>query len=285
MPHRANLELELDAARRAVLDRHASVIAAGHHPDMPLTAAHAFRPPSDMTPAQGLGLVAAMALVLLGGIATGHLIEIVGVRLAAVVLFGVATGASVGLGALPLGGGRPLSVVERFALLGTLTIAIASGSPMAIALVPAVVHASVARVLFASLDDQTTLIEKAARASHPLAPSFIAPYCRRLTAVWATLFAASAAVTAVLALAGADEARRAWTGWIFWSLACAFSLGEFFWRKAWFRYYGPGPLDQILARVFPPQNTSRGRRSAAYVRSMREELARLAEAKRSGQRA
>jgi uncharacterized membrane protein len=276
--------LELDDAQRAVLDRHASVIADRHHPDVALTASHVFRPPSDMTAAQGLGLLAAMALVLLSGFATGHLIEAFGVRAAAVLLFALATGASVGLGGISLGGGRPLSVVERFAILGTLTLAIATGAAAAIAMVPAVVHLLVARVFAASLLDDETLIEKAARMAHPLAPPFIAPYCRKLTAVWAGLFAASAVITAVLAIRGLLDAHRAWTGWIFWTVLAIFSLVEFLWRKAWFRYYGPGPFDRFLSRVFPPGNTPRGRRSAAYVASMRSELARLAEAKRTATR-
>jgi uncharacterized membrane protein len=169
-------------------------------------------------------------------------------------------------------------------LLGTLAFAAATASATALAVVPALVHAAVARVLLQSLDDETTLIEKAARMSHPLAPAFIGPYCRVLTAVWAGLFAASAVVTSVLALGGAFAAHRAWTGWAFWLLLGVLSFFEFFWRKAWFRYYGNGPIDRLLERAFPPQNTVRGRRSAQYVRTMREELARLAEAKRAERR-
>jgi uncharacterized membrane protein len=275
--------LEIDDAQRAVLDRHASRIAGSHDPDVPLTASHVFRPPSDMTAAQGLGLLAAMALVLLSGFATGHLIETFGVRAAAVLLFALATGASMGLGGLAPGG-RALSFLERLAILGTLTIAIATGAAEAIALVPAIVHALVARALLSSAGDEESLIEKAARISHPLAPAFIRPYCRKLTAVWAGLFAASAIVTATLALGATLDAHRAWTGWMFWTVLGIFSFVEFFWRKAWFRYYGTGPFDRLLARMFPPQNTARGRRSAAYVASMRSELARLAEAKRTSMR-
>lgn len=281
MTKESGTAFELDDARRAVLERHATVIAERHRPDVPLTASHVFRPPSDMTPAEGLGLLAAMALVLLSGFAAGHLIVLLGVRAAALMLFVLAAAASAGLGTVAVERGRPLSVPERFAILGTLTIAIATGSTAAIGLVPAIVHALVARVLFASLDADETLIEKAARISHPLAPPFIRPYCRRLTAVWAGMFGASALVTAMLAASGADAAHRAWTGWIFWAFVTAFCAVEFFWRKAWFRYYGPGPLDRVLARIFPSANTNRGRRSAAYVARMREELARLAEAKRT----
>ena len=46
---------------------------------------------------------------------------------------------------------------------------------------------------------------------------------------------------------------------MFWALLSAFCFVEFFWRKAWFRYFGRGPFDRLLARIFPPENTERGR--------------------------
>jgi hypothetical protein len=211
----------LDDARRAVLLRHARVVAQTGDPDTPLTAAHAFRPPPDMTPAQG-----------------------------------------------------------RVLLFSALVAAFLFDSMTALMLIPAFVHLAVARLLLASIDDDVSLIEKGARLSHPLAPAFIGPYCRKLTAVWGTAFAASAAMIAILALGGHLEAHRAWTGWQFWALLGAFGAVEFFWRKAWFRYFGKGPFDRLLARVFPPENTGRGRRSQAYLLRMRAELARLAELER-----
>lgn len=263
-----------------MLGRHARAIADGADPDTPLTAAHAFRPPADMTPAQGLGLVAAMALVALSGFVSGRLLDALGVRALALVLLALAAAASRGLSGLRTGGHASISAGERRVLLGLLVLAVLTGSATALALLPAVVHAAVARLLVASLDDDLTLIEKGARLSHPLAPLFIGPYCRKLTVVWAAAFAVSAGMIAVFALSGAEELHRAWTGWVFWTVLGAFSGVEFLWRKAWFRYFGRGPLDRLLARAFPPQSTERGRRSEAYLRSMRAELARLAEAER-----
>jgi hypothetical protein len=40
-------------------------------------------------------------------------------------------------------------------------------------------------------------------------------------------------------------------------------------RKWWFRYFGPGPLDQLLKHALPPENTAAGRRSLDYIRKMR----------------
>lgn len=259
---------------------HARAIADGADPETPLTTAHAFRPPARLTPAQGLGLLAAMALVALSGFASGRLLDAFGVRVLALVLLALAAGAARGLRGVDTGGRPSISAAERRLLVGLLAFATATGSAAALALLPAVVHAAVARLLLASLDDELTLIEQGARLSHPLAPLFIGPYCRKLTVVWATAFAMSAGMTAVLALSGAEAMHRAWTGWMFWTLLGAFSVVEFVWRKAWFRYYGRGPLDRLLARAFPPGNTERGRRSQAYLMSMRAELARLAEDER-----
>ncbi len=263
-----------------MLHRHARAIADGADPDTPLTAAHAFPPPADMTPAQGLGLLAAMVLVGLSGFASGWLRDAFGVRPLAMLLLALAWGASRGLADLKTGGHPSISAGERRTLVGLLAFAALAGSATALALLPAVVHAAVARLLLASLDDDLTLIEKGARVSHPLAPLFIGPYCRKLTVVWAMAFAASAGLTAAFALAGAADLHRAWTGWMFWTLLGVFSAVEFVWRKSWFRYYGRGPLDRLLARMFPPERTERGRRSEAYLRNMRAELARLAEIER-----
>jgi len=277
-----DFEFDLDDPRHEVLRRHARVIAGRGDPDTPVTAAHAYRPPANMTSAQGLGLLAAIALVLLSGFVSGRVVEWLGVRGFAAVLFVIACAAAVGLrGAMP-GENRSLSVAERALLLGTLVVAMLTGSAAALAMLPAFVHAAVARILLASLEDETTLIEKGARVSHPLAPDFIGSYCRKLTVVWGAMFATSAVITAACALGGFSEAHRIWTGWLFWLLLSVFCVVEFFWRKSWFRYFGKGPVDRVLARVFPPQNTERGRRSQAYLLRMRQELARLAEAERLG---
>lgn len=278
---RGEFDFALDDRRRAVLHEHARVIAATGDPDVPLTAAHAFRPPADMTPAQGLGLLAAMALVLLSGLASGPAEDWLGVRGFAFLLMLVAAGAAYGLRGASAGGVRPFGPLQRTALLGTLAAAVVTGSAVALMLLPALVHAAVANLMFASLGAEVSMIEMGARVSHPLAPDFIRPYCRQQTAIWGAMFGTSALVTAVLALQGNTAAHRAWTGWQFWSLLGVYCGVEFFWRKAWFRYFGRGPFDRFLARIFPPQNTERGRMSQAYLLRMREELARLAEIERT----
>lgn len=275
-----DFEFGPDDPRLEVLRRHARLIADRGHPDLPVSVAQAFRPPADLTPAEGLGLLAAMALVFLSGFAGGRVVEWLGVRPMAALLLLVAAMAATGLrGAVP-GNQRGLSLLERVLVLGSLACAVATGSPVALGLVPAFVQMAVARILLASLDDERSVIEKGARISHPLAPDFIGPYCRKLTVVWAALFAASALVIAASTLGGYVELHAAWTQWMFWTLLVVFCVVEFFWRKAWFRYFGRGPFDRLLARVFPPARTERGRRSQDYLLRMRAELARLAEQER-----
>jgi uncharacterized membrane protein len=288
--------------------------------DTPLTAAHAFPPPPDMTPAQGLGLLAAMLLVGLSGFASDLVLQWTGVRTFALAMLVVAGGAAAGLASRGPGpksdagaksgagtggaatgnprtttpGAAPASIstapasvrplgpglVERAAIAVVLVAALATGATLPLLLLPAVIHAGVARLLMASTRDDVSLIERGARLAHPLAPNFIGPYCRRLTAVWSFLFAKSALVIALFALTGDLAAHRAWTLWQFWTLLGVFSVVEFVWRKAWFRYYGRGPLDRLLRRFFPPETTERGRRSQAYLERMRAELGRLAEEER-----
>ncbi|HYB99540.1 MAG TPA: hypothetical protein VEC57_10465 [Candidatus Limnocylindrales bacterium] len=270
---------EIDDARREVLDRHARYIAEHHGRDVPLTARQMFAPPADVTPAQGIGLLAVMGMVVLSSVAGGRALNSLGVRGFALVMLVPAMVAAITMRGAPAT--ASLSANERATLLAILAIAVLTGSELAIQLLPALVHAAVARLMMASLQGEESLIERTARVWHPLAPDFIRPYCRKLTVVWAWLFGISAAVSAALALIGWKQAWQAWCGWIFWSVLAAFVALEFVWRKAWFRYYGSGPLDRLLARVFPPQATARGRRSMAYMRLMREELARRAEAHRT----
>ncbi len=68
------------------------------------------------------------------------------------------------------------------------------------------------------------------------------------------------------------EARRFWAAMQkrpAWAL-CTVWLN--FIGERWFRYFGPGPLDQLLRRLIPPENTATGRCSLEYIRRMRAEL-------------
>ncbi|MGH7335991.1 MAG: hypothetical protein ACREI7_00315, partial [Myxococcota bacterium] len=117
-----------------------------------------------------------------------------------------------------------------------------------------------------------SLFYDAARALHPYAPEFIAPYCRKSTMVFAGIFALLAVAAAWLAF---DPPASGWgtaTGVWIWTPVIAASLVDWCVRKWWFRYFGPGPLDQLLKRLLPPENTAAGRRSLEYIRRMRAQL-------------
>jgi len=160
----------------------------------------------------------------------------------------------------------------RAALLALPALAAVTGAPLWLRLVPAGVQALVAAVFLGSLRDGGSLLQKAARRMHPYAPDFIGPYCRVATAGFALLFALQAAVLVGLAW------RPPAAGWglvsslAIWMPPLVASVLEWAVRKAWFRYYGNGPVDRLLAALLPPERTARGRRSLEHVRRMRREL-------------
>jgi hypothetical protein len=69
------------------------------------------------------------------------------------------------------------------------------------------------------------------------------------------------------------EAWALYTGLVAYLLLGAGFASEFILRKLWFRLYGDGLADRILARVFPPERTANGRRSLAHVERRRERAA------------
>jgi hypothetical protein len=150
--------------------------------------------------------------------------------------------------------------------------ALLTGDVRFLHLVPAVVYLWLALLCGASLFEERSLIERAARFLQPRAPDFIRSYCRKVTALWCAVFAATAAVIAWLAIAGAGEARRAFSEWGLWVPIAILSALEYAVRKAWFRYYAGGPLDRIWAALLPAERTERGRRSLAYIQSARARM-------------
>jgi uncharacterized membrane protein len=205
---------------------------------------------------------------------------------AALARFGVRPVAAALLGLALLGGASPLrlgGVTERridfprvpgfpgaFAVL--LAAALASGDVRCLLLVPAAVYLWLALLAAASLREPPSLIERAALFLQPRAPDFIRPYCRKVTALWCVLFAATAAAIAWLVASGDDEARRSFSSFGLWLPFGALSAVEYAVRKAWFRYYAGGALDRVWAALLPAENTARGRRSLAYIREARARM-------------
>lgn len=137
---------------------------------------------------------------------------------------------------------------------------------------PALIHLWVAWLFAGSLRTESSLIEWGARVMEPQAPPFIRPYCRKVTALWAGVEAVHAVAILYLALFAPVAAWSRFAGVGVWVTMGALGIGEYFVRKAWFRYYlAESPIDRAWARILPPENTAVGRRSVAYSRKLREQ--------------
>ena len=168
--------------------------------------------------------------------------------------------------------GARVPLYQRALVLVLPALSAASADALFLRLVPAAIQGAIAALFLVSLRGGGSLLFSAARALHPHAPEFIAPYCRKSTIVLAGVFALQGIAVAWLAL---DPPQRGWgfaSGILVWAPVLAASLVDWIVRKSWFRYFGPGPIDQLLRRVLPPENTATGRRSLDYIRKMRAQL-------------
>ena len=223
------------------------------------------RPPPALVSATGAGMLAAVLYPL----GLERALEAFGVRpvAAALLVPGVAS-----LWVWQRWGRfRRASLAPHLLLLALPAAAAASGRIAFLHAVPALIQLLIAAFFALSLRDGSSILERAAQTIHPYAPDFIGPYCRKATLVFAALFAAQGLAIAGLAL---DPPVR-WAlsaGLLAWGPVTLASVVEWAIRKTWFRYYGDGPIDRQLRRLWPPENTAAGRRSLAYVRAKRLEL-------------
>ena len=169
-------------------------------------------------------------------------------------------------------GTQRVPLYQRVALLVLPALAAYTGDALYLRLIPAAIQTLIAVLFVVSLRSGGSIFYDAARSLHPYAPDFIAPYCRKSTIAFAGIFAALAVAAAVLAFRPPASGWGAATGFWIWTPVIAASLVDWAVRKWWFRYFGPGPLDQLLKRVLPPENTEAGRRSLDYIRRMRAQL-------------
>jgi uncharacterized membrane protein len=163
-------------------------------------------------------------------------------------------------------------IYQRAAVLVLPIAAAVSGDGLFLRLIPAAIQALIAALFVVSLRGGGSLFYDAARSLHPYAPDFIAPYCRKSTMVFAGIFALLAVAAGWLAFQPPASGWGSATGFWIWTPVIAASLVDWAVRKWWFRYFGPGPLDQLLKHVLPPENTAAGRRSLEYIRRMRAQL-------------
>lgn len=163
---------------------------------------------------------------------------------------------------------------QHAALAALILAAIALGDRTLLLLLPMLVSLYLLATFSWSLRRGPPMIERFARMVEDDLPDFTLPYCRRVTAVWCVFLAANAALVLALALAAPVAWWALYTGALFYALLGLLLGGEFVFRKWWFRYYGDGPADRFMARLFPPERTANGRRSLAYVARREAEAAR-----------
>jgi uncharacterized membrane protein len=169
-------------------------------------------------------------------------------------------------------GTQRVPLYQRVALLVLPALAVGTGNALYLRLIPAAIQTMIAVLFVVSLRNGGSIFYDAAKTLHPYAPDFIAPYCRKSTIVFAGIFALLAIAAGWLAFAPPASGWGTATGLWIWTPVIAASLVDWVVRKWWFRYFGPGPLDQLLQRVLPPENTEAGRRSLEYIRRMRAQL-------------
>jgi uncharacterized membrane protein len=150
------------------------------------------------------------------------------------------------------------------ALLGAAGVVLDRQAPLLLA--PSLAYAAAAAVFFASLSDETSLIERFVERIHPYKPDFVGPYCRKLTRAWGWFFAGHGATLAALVLLAPADWWEAYTGWVMLPSMLAFAAVEYVVRKTAFRYYPyGGPIDRFFSTFFPAEETELGRRSQAYI--------------------
>jgi uncharacterized membrane protein len=163
-------------------------------------------------------------------------------------------------------------VREHLALLVLIGIAILTGERFVLQLLPMAVSLFLLATFGWSLRAGPPLVERFARLVDPDLPDFCVPYCRKVTIFWCVFLAANALCAGLLAWLGSFETWALYTGLVAYLLLGAAFAGEWVLRKLWFRYYGQGFGDRVMARLFPAERTANGRRSLEAVR-LRHEMA------------
>lgn len=161
--------------------------------------------------------------------------------------------------------GRSPRDVSHLMIATAVAIAAAIWRVHALLLViPALAFFGLAWLCWSSLSG-TSVIERMAKLIQPLAPTFIAPYCRRCTICWAVAFLLYGGIQVVLAATGNHEGWQLFSRKIGPIAIGAFVVLEFLVRKTYFRYYENRIIDRVLERLFPAERTEMGRRSKAYI--------------------
>jgi uncharacterized membrane protein len=114
---------------------------------------------------------------------------------------------------------------------------------------PLLIHISLFYIFMRSLNT-IPLIERFARLEYDdKLPAGIAAYCRKLTVLWTTFFAANIVGCMWLAILGDDATWVLYNGLIVYLLIGALLLGEYLWRRIAFPDMEIPSLDQTIRSI------------------------------------
>ncbi|MGF1469672.1 MAG: hypothetical protein ACFCGT_26410 [Sandaracinaceae bacterium] len=145
-------------------------------------------------------------------------------------------------------------------LLALLTLAAVLDHPLFVLALPVAISAALLVTFAVTLrPGGVPLVERFARMmeSSPLSDRQVA-HCRQFTQVWCAFFVVNGLVAGALALWGSVFAWAAYAGGVAYGLMGLVFVVEYVVRQARFRRYGAGPVDRLLARVFPPREPGEG---------------------------
>lgn len=135
-------------------------------------------------------------------------------------------------------------------VLGVLLLAVFTDQERYFFLVPVLINLALFATFASSLRG-TPIIERFARMQEPELSEVKQRHCRQVTVAWCVFFLLNGTVAG--ALAAAPMAWwAAYNGGIAYALMGLMFVGEYVLRRYRFRDYGAGPLDRLLARLFPP---------------------------------
>jgi uncharacterized membrane protein len=160
-------------------------------------------------------------------------------------------------------------VRQHLPLVALIAIATLADNAKLLLLVPMIVSGYLLVSFSMTLRHGPPMIERFARAIEGDLPPFTHAYCRQVTIIWSGFLACNTIAIGLLTAFAPLEIWALYTGGIFYVLLALLIVGEICYRKWLFRFYGDGPIDRVFARIFPAENTERGRRSVAYDQARR----------------
>lgn len=128
--------------------------------------------------------------------------------------------------------------------------ALVTREPRALLVLPSASQLAFGAVFLESLR-KTPLVEHFARMQAPVLRPAQVRYCRVVTVVWGVTLTTAALVGFALAAWAPIAVWTAFTGVGSYVLVVVLFSGEYLFRKARFREYGPNPIDRMISRLFP----------------------------------